>query len=93
MKIQEADAKGLLLAQGLPVPAWSVARTSGEARAVARPLLKGVSAAKVCVNKPQERRRLVELEYTDESLSVILCARHNRREGAYDAEQSEESNA
>ncbi len=35
MKIQEADAKSLLLAQGLPVPAWEVARTSAEARAAA----------------------------------------------------------
>ncbi len=35
MKIQEADAKSLLLAQGLPVPDWSVARTPAEARAAA----------------------------------------------------------
>ena len=35
MKIQEADAKSLLLAQGLPVPAWEVARTAAEARAAA----------------------------------------------------------
>ena len=35
MKIQEADAKTLLLAQGLPVPAWEVARTPGEVRAAA----------------------------------------------------------
>ena len=35
MKIQEADAKGLLAAQGLPVPGWSVARTVAEARAAA----------------------------------------------------------
>jgi hypothetical protein len=27
------------------------------------------------------------------SLSVILCARHNERQGAYDAEQSEEGRA
>jgi succinyl-CoA synthetase beta subunit len=33
VKIQEADAKSLLLAQGLPVPPWEVARTSAEARA------------------------------------------------------------
>ncbi len=39
MKIQEADAKGLLLAQGLPVPAWSVARTAAEARAAAGVML------------------------------------------------------
>ena len=35
MKIQEADAKSLLLAQGLPVPAWEVAHTPAEARAAA----------------------------------------------------------
>jgi succinyl-CoA synthetase beta subunit len=32
VKIQEADSKSLLLAQGLPVPAWEVAHTSEEAR-------------------------------------------------------------
>ncbi len=41
MKIQEADAKGLLLAQGLPVPGWSVARTAREARAAAESILGG----------------------------------------------------
>ena len=35
MKIQEADAKSLLVAQGLPVPGWEVARTPAEARAAA----------------------------------------------------------
>jgi succinyl-CoA synthetase beta subunit len=35
VKIQEADAKSLLVAQGLPVPAWEVARTVEEARAAA----------------------------------------------------------
>ena len=35
MKIQEADAKSLLLAAGLPVPAWEVAHTPPEARAAA----------------------------------------------------------
>jgi succinyl-CoA synthetase beta subunit len=35
VKIQEADAKSLLLAQGLPVPAWEVAHTSAEARTAA----------------------------------------------------------
>ncbi|MBF8290216.1 MAG: sucC [Chloroflexi bacterium] len=39
MKIQEADAKGLLLAQGLPVPGWTVARTAGEARSAAESIL------------------------------------------------------
>ena len=41
MKIQEADAKGLLLAQGLPVPAWSVARTAADARTAAETFLAG----------------------------------------------------
>jgi succinyl-CoA synthetase beta subunit len=41
VKIQEADAKGLLLAQGLPVPAWSVARTPAEARAAAESIFAG----------------------------------------------------
>jgi len=39
VKIQEADAKGLLLVQGLPVPAWSVARTPAEARGAAESIL------------------------------------------------------
>ncbi|NJD27764.1 MAG: ADP-forming succinate--CoA ligase subunit beta [Chloroflexi bacterium] len=39
MKIQEADAKRLLLAEGLPVPAWEVARSPAEARAAASRLL------------------------------------------------------
>ncbi|MBA3875707.1 MAG: ADP-forming succinate--CoA ligase subunit beta [Anaerolinea sp.] len=39
MKIQEADAKGLLLAQGLPVPGWSVARTPAEVRSAAESIL------------------------------------------------------
>ena len=39
MKIQEADAKTLLLAQGLPVPPWEVARTVADARAAAERFL------------------------------------------------------
>jgi succinyl-CoA synthetase beta subunit len=39
VKIQEADAKRLLLAQGLPVPPWEVARSVPEARAAAERLL------------------------------------------------------
>jgi len=35
VKIQEADAKTLLVAQGLPVPEWEVARTPDEARIAA----------------------------------------------------------
>ena len=35
MKIQEADAKSLLVAQGLPVPPWEVGQTAGEARQAA----------------------------------------------------------
>jgi succinyl-CoA synthetase beta subunit len=40
VKIQEADAKTLLLAQGLPVPPWEVARTPGEARVAADRFLR-----------------------------------------------------
>jgi succinyl-CoA synthetase beta subunit len=39
VKIQEADAKSLLLAQGLPVPPWEVARTAEEVRASAQRFL------------------------------------------------------
>src|SRR5450759_2608752 len=39
VKIQEADAKSLLAAQGLPVPPWAVARTPAEARAAAERFL------------------------------------------------------
>src|SRR5512143_421653 len=35
MKLQEYHAKRLLLAQGLPVPAYSVAETAAEAKAAA----------------------------------------------------------
>jgi succinyl-CoA synthetase beta subunit len=39
VKIQEADAKSLLIAQGLPVPDWAVAHTAAEARAAAERFL------------------------------------------------------
>jgi succinyl-CoA synthetase beta subunit len=48
VKIQEADAKSLLLAQGLPVPAWEVARTAAEARAAAERVLAS-GAGKVVI--------------------------------------------
>src|SRR5262249_28378706 len=35
VKIEEADAKSLLVAQGLPVPPWEVAHTAAEAREAA----------------------------------------------------------
>src|SRR6185369_17471472 len=41
VKIQEADAKRLLLAQGLPVPPWEVARSAADARAAAQRMLAG----------------------------------------------------
>ncbi len=41
MKIQEADAKSLMLAQGLPVPPWEVARTPDEVRAAANRFFAG----------------------------------------------------
>jgi succinyl-CoA synthetase beta subunit len=45
VKIQEADAKTLLVAQGLPVPRWEVAHTPAQARAAAeRILATGVGA-------------------------------------------------
>jgi succinyl-CoA synthetase beta subunit len=47
VKIQEADAKSLLLAQGLPVPPWEVARTPAEARAAAERMLAAGAAAVV----------------------------------------------
>ena len=47
MKIQEADAKSLLVAQGLPVPAWEVARTAEEARLAAERILGGGADAVV----------------------------------------------
>ena len=47
MKIQEADAKSLLVAQGLPVPAWEVAHTVPEARAAAERILAGGATAVV----------------------------------------------
>ncbi len=47
MKIQEADAKSLLLAQGLPVPAWDVAHTVPEARAAAERIFGGGASAVV----------------------------------------------
>ena len=48
MKIQEADAKSLLVAQGLPVPPWEVAHTPAEARAAAERFL-GEGVTKVVV--------------------------------------------
>ncbi len=53
MKIQEADAKKLLLAQGLPVPAWEVARSPAEARAAASRLLHGAGHVGQVVIKAQ----------------------------------------
>ena len=47
MKIQEADAKSLLVAQGLPVPGWEVARTPAQARAATERILAAGSEAVV----------------------------------------------
>jgi succinyl-CoA synthetase beta subunit len=50
VKIQEADAKSLLVAQGLPVPPWAVAHTAAEARAAAeRFLADGPVGGKVVI--------------------------------------------
>ena len=48
VKLQEADAKSLLVAQGLPVPEWAVAHTVAEARAAAERFL-GSGAGKVVI--------------------------------------------
>lgn len=45
MKIHEADAKSLLVAQGLPVPPWEVARTPSQARAAAERFLSNPANA------------------------------------------------
>jgi succinyl-CoA synthetase beta subunit len=48
VKIQEADAKSLLVAQGLPVPPWEVAHTVDEAREAAERFL-AAGAAQVVI--------------------------------------------
>ena len=48
VKLQEADAKTLLVAQGLPVPAWAVAHTVDEARTAAERFL-GAGAGRVVI--------------------------------------------
>ncbi len=48
VKLQEADAKSLLDAQGLPVPPWTVAHTAEEARAAAATYLTN-GVAKVVI--------------------------------------------
>ena len=57
VKIQEADAKSLLVAQGLPVPAWEVAHTAAEARAAAERFLGGRRASAGRHQGPGARRR------------------------------------
>jgi succinyl-CoA synthetase beta subunit len=47
VKIQEADAKSLLAAQGLPVPPWEVAGSAAEARAAAEAFIADGHAAVV----------------------------------------------
>jgi succinyl-CoA synthetase beta subunit len=50
VKLQEADAKSLLVAGGLPVPEWSVAHTVDEARAAAQRFLDaGPDGGKVVI--------------------------------------------
>ena len=49
VKIQEADAKSLLVAQGLPVPPWDVAHTAAEARAAAERFLADGAGGKVVI--------------------------------------------
>src|SRR3954469_19828464 len=47
VKIQEADAKSLLVAQGLPVPGWEVAHSVPDARAAAQRILSAGASAVV----------------------------------------------
>ncbi|HEY7701940.1 MAG TPA: ADP-forming succinate--CoA ligase subunit beta [Candidatus Limnocylindrales bacterium] len=47
MKLQEADAKSLLVAQGLPVPDWAVAHDAAEARSAAQRFLDAGAGAVV----------------------------------------------
>jgi succinyl-CoA synthetase beta subunit len=47
VRLQEADAKSLLVAQGLPVPDWAVAHTVPEARAAAERFLAAGAGAVV----------------------------------------------
>jgi succinyl-CoA synthetase beta subunit len=47
VKIQEADAKSLLVAQGLPVPEWAVADSVADARAAAERFLAAGAGAVV----------------------------------------------
>ncbi|HEY7969110.1 MAG TPA: ADP-forming succinate--CoA ligase subunit beta [Candidatus Limnocylindrales bacterium] len=53
MKIQEADAKSLLVAQGLPVPPWEVAHTAADARAAAERFFSDGPAGTKVVIKAQ----------------------------------------
>ena len=53
MKLQEADAKSLLVAQGLPVPEWAVAHTVDEARDAARRFLDAAGVGGKVVIKAQ----------------------------------------
>ena len=53
MKLQEADAKSLLVAQGLPVPDWAVAHTPAEARAAAERFLAASTPGGKVVIKAQ----------------------------------------
>jgi succinyl-CoA synthetase beta subunit len=53
VKIHEADAKSLLVAQGLPVPPWTVAHTAAEARTAAQSYLAGAAPGDKVVIKAQ----------------------------------------
>jgi succinyl-CoA synthetase beta subunit len=53
VKIQEADAKSLLVSQGLPVPPWEVARTPAEARGAAERFLADAQLGGKVVVKAQ----------------------------------------
>jgi succinyl-CoA synthetase beta subunit len=53
VKLQEADAKSLLVAQGLPVPDWAVAHSPAEARVVAQGFLEAGPVGSKVVIKAQ----------------------------------------
>ncbi len=53
MKLQEADAKSLLVAQGLPVPEWAVAHSPDEARTAAARFLGARPLGRKVVVKAQ----------------------------------------
>ena len=81
MKLQEADAKSLLVSQSLPVPPWAVVRTPSDAREVARSFFasgaeKVVIKAQVLVGgrgKAGGVRLAADVHEAEEVASAILA--------------------